>query len=105
MLISYIRQTRRELSPKNRIQMEFTRKVGVLIGYLDAEGYIRIGYSAVNTQSGDTFDRETGIELAKKNTTCILTPEQIAKMPMKVRYAMPAFITRCEKYFKRNVIK
>ena len=105
MLLSYIRQTKLELSPKTRIQMPFTRKVGVLIGFIDAEGYIRIGYSALNTKSADVFSREQGIALAKQNTTCTLTPEVLATMPIKVRQAMPAFIDRCERYFKKSVIR
>ena len=105
MILSYIRQTKLALSPKTRIQMPFTRKVGVLIGFLDSEDYIRIGYSALNTKSDDVFNREQGIELAKQNTTCALTPEVIAKMPIKVRHAMPAFINRCERYFKKSVIR
>ena len=105
LLVKYIRQTKKEISPRKKAVMERTRKVGTLIAFLDNEEYIRIGWSALNTWSDDKFDRNEGIRLAKLNTTCILSPDAIQSMPLKVRNDIEHFIGRAENYFKRAVIR
>ena len=104
-LVKYIRQNKKEISPRKKVPMVRTHKVGTLIAFLDDEEYIRIGWSALNTWSNDKFDPKVGIQLAKKNTTCILSPDMIKSMPLKVRNDIENFIDRAENYFKRSVIR
>lgn len=105
MLIQYIRRVKNEISPAKKVPMKRTYKVGVLVAFLTNNDNITIGWSAVNTQSNDKFDRNEGLTLAKQNTYQIMSPDMVARMPHKIRVAMPDFIDRCERYFKRKVVR
>lgn len=99
MIIQYIRRTKTEVSPRKKVTMQRTHKIGVLVAWRDPiMGDIRIGWSALNLFSDDKFDAKTGIELAKKKSYS-LTIAQVMKKPLKVEKELPAFIKRVEEHF------
>jgi len=80
------------------------RKVGILVGRLSKitheTGKIKIGWSRVNRNAGDKFDREFGMELALKRTAA----RQMVKCPQSMEYDVFRFAKRCKRYFKSGVL-
>ena len=95
--------------------------VGTLVAFVD-NGEVLVGYSKVNTTKKDKFYPENGVDLAEiravalkyrledfgvrvdkrgfafVNVNTVPTRERI--FPYAIQFALPAFLLRCEKYFK-----
>jgi hypothetical protein len=103
-LIQYVRKNKTEISPKKRAIVKRTHKIGVLVGFrATPEAKVRVGWSAVNRDEGDTFDKEIGLEIAKERSVPISESafnEMCLDAPAKLRSKIRAFAERCNRYFK-----
>ena len=72
------------------------RKVGVLVGILDGNQHIRIGWSRVNFNAGDKFDQERGLKLAEERTKAF----SFVSAPHSLKRDLKSFSARCARYFK-----
>ncbi len=73
-----------------------TYKVGIIVG-VDNNGVIKIGWSKCNLKSGDEFDLDCGMKMAREraiNVECdVMTPDCIRKQVRR-------FGARAVRYFK-----
>ena len=76
-----------------QIQIPQLRKVGVIVARND-NGLIRIGWSQCNEKSGDKFDMETALNLARAR---MIAP---TKTPIHLKSQLEAMKNRAKKYFK-----
>ena len=72
------------------------RKIGVIIGRIDPWNEVRIGWSRVNINAGDEFDKARGYEIALARTNAV---KSIPYPPSFVE-EMSKFQARIKRYFK-----
>ena len=97
--------------------------VGTLVAYVD-NGEVLVGYSKVNTTKKDKFYPENGVDLAEIRAVILkyrlegfgirvdrggfafvnvdTEPVKERIFPYAIQKALPAFLVRCEKYFKNT---
>jgi len=73
------------------------RRNGVMIGALDNDGFIMMGWSKANVNAGDVFDSKVGMKLATQR----LKAKGIVPVPDSIVDDMYRFEERCGRYFKR----
>lgn len=72
------------------------QKVAILVGRMDNDGFIKLGWSRVNVAAGDKFDAAKGRSLALDRT---YAKETVAP-PNSLFDDMVRFNKRCQRYFK-----
>lgn len=105
MIIQHIRKTQTEISPRKKVVMKRTHKIGTLVAFRGdhANGPIYIGWSAVNRKAGDTF-RKHGISMAKSRAKAVdNSTDWMQGIPLKFHKHLPGFVQRCERYYKQSI--
>lgn len=79
--------------------MNGRQKVGVIVGFIDDNNIIRIGFSKANLKAGDEFDADYGLDLAIARAFGweINSPD----LPVHLVKMMNEFEKRCVSYFKQ----
>ena len=72
------------------------QRVATFIGKKDSQGFVRIGWSRANVNSGDKFDPTVGLNIA----TSRLSEFKIIPVPPSLEWDVNRFKDRCKKYFK-----
>lgn len=89
---------------QNRIHQYITRKVnnqnrtiGVMVAEYDAiRDAVVMGWSRVNVNAGDKFDRNFGMRLAVQR----MQAQEMVPVPESIHSNMIQFSDRCSRYFK-----
>ena len=89
----YVRHTVQDGKTKRR------RKVGVLVGFVDNEDVVHVGWSKLNEKSDDVFNKEEGLKIAREHGMKG-TPVPVGRFHRKY----DKFVTRCRKYFKNKIV-
>lgn len=104
MLTQIIKKSKTEISPRKKVKMKRNHRVGLLIGFRDEDGFVRIGWSAVNTNSEDVFDYFVGLPLATENSHRYITKDVVTSAPTVIRKHLSKFVDRCQRYFKETIL-
>ena len=72
------------------------RVVGVMVGRLDQEGFIRLGWTRCNIKAGDVFNPKHGLKVALERSNA----EEIVPIPHSFSKPMFDFQDRCHRYYK-----
>jgi len=70
--------------------------VGIMVGNIDSEGIVRIGWSRAAINKGDKFNKEYGLKLATQR----LGAKETVPVPSSIENDMGMFQVRCARYFK-----
>jgi len=70
--------------------------VGIMVGNMDSEGVVRLGWSKTAINKGDKFNRKYGWNLATQR----LAAKETVPVPSSIEKDMCLFQSRCERYFK-----
>jgi len=70
-------------------------RVGIMVGTLDEDGYVMLGWSRANINAGDKFDPVKALNIATQR----LKAEEIVPIPHSMS-DMFNFQSRCQRYFK-----
>ena len=74
-------------------------KIGVFYAEKHDDNIVRIGYSKVNLKSGDMFNLNTGINIAKSRIGI-----DSSNIPSSLKGYYSSFLKRCWLYFKDSMI-
>jgi hypothetical protein len=103
-IVKYIRKNRTEISPRKKVVMKRTHKIGTLVAYANNRNIPMVGWSLVNTKDGDVFDPIVGQNEALKRAIPLSTLSGVVwSLPLKVRKELPAFVSQLNKYFKTDI--
>jgi hypothetical protein len=83
---------------RERIPSKGKQPVGIIVGTVDSENKIRIGWSKTNWKAGDKFDKGFGKALALHRA---LGWDEQPSLPVQMTDQMKRFEKRCSKYFKQ----
>ena len=75
-------------------------KVGVLLGVLDKDNTVKIGWSKCNIKDGDIFDAKEGMDLAYKRAQSSSKWIRDTRLPDCIKKQTRKFGARCLRYFK-----
>lgn len=98
----YIKKIRKEVSPSKKATVIRHHKVGVLLAFVK-DGIPYFGWSLVNEQDGDVFDREIGLEQARKRAIPVFAIGYNQQLPFKVKRELPSFMANVSRYLKVNI--
>ncbi len=71
-------------------------RIGVIIGTLDSDGKIRVGWSKCNLKAGDGFNKKYGIEVAYNRA---IGKDKTPPVPRGNIHQIRSFYGRCLMYF------
>lgn len=70
-------------------------KIGVMVADIVDDNKLRLGYSVVNVNKGDVFDKELGLHIAYGRTR-----KKIVVCKEHVKESLEVFAERAKKYFQ-----